>query len=161
MSGLFSTLIEEFFLVHSDLTLESAANSWRFVALYICTTSTTIIRPGRVFKPVPLSHNRTNPADTIRRIKEYIFLGRINLGLTLVHRLRRWTNVKPTLIQRNVSAGKWGLFQINFNKKNINIFMGECLVFADNKSLFSDDLVAKIGMAMRPLPDNSSDEDED
>ena len=39
--------------------------------------------------------------------------------------------------------------------------MGECLVFADNKCLFSDDLVAKIGMAMRPLPDNSSDEDED
>ena len=29
----------------------------------------------------------------------------INVGLTLVHRLRRWTNVKPTLIQRLVSAG--------------------------------------------------------
>ena len=30
----------------------------------------------------------------------------INVGLTLVHRLRRWTNVKPTLIQRRVSAGE-------------------------------------------------------
>ena len=29
----------------------------------------------------------------------------INVGLMLVHRLRRWTNVKPTLIQRLVSAG--------------------------------------------------------
>ena len=38
-----------------------------------------------------------NPADTRRWI---------NIGLTLVHRLRRWTNVKPTLIQRLVPAGK-------------------------------------------------------
>ena len=30
---------------------------------------------------------------------------RINVGLRLVHRLRRWTNVKPTLIQRLISAG--------------------------------------------------------
>ena len=29
----------------------------------------------------------------------------INVGLTLLHRLRRWTNVKPTLIRRFVSAG--------------------------------------------------------
>ena len=29
----------------------------------------------------------------------------INVGLTLVHRLRRWTKVKPTLIQCLVSAG--------------------------------------------------------
>ena len=29
----------------------------------------------------------------------------INVGLTLVQRRRRWTNVKPTLIQRPVSAG--------------------------------------------------------
>ena len=29
----------------------------------------------------------------------------INAGLTSVHRLRRWTSVKPTLIQRLVSAG--------------------------------------------------------
>ena len=36
------------------------------------------------------------PADT-RRV--------INVGSTLVHRLRRWTNVKQTLIQRLVSAG--------------------------------------------------------
>ena len=32
---------------------------------------------------------------------------RISVGLTLVHRLRRWTNVKPTLIRRLVSAGLW------------------------------------------------------
>ena len=38
---------------------------------------------------------RLTPADTTRRI---------NVGLTLVHRLRRWTNVKPTLIQRVVSS---------------------------------------------------------
>ena len=37
-----------------------------------------------------------NPEDTS---------GWINVGLTLVHRLRRWTNVKPTLIQRLMSAG--------------------------------------------------------
>ena len=36
------------------------------------------------------------PADTRRSI---------NVGSTLVHRLRRWTNVKPTLIQHLVSAG--------------------------------------------------------
>ena len=33
-----------------------------------------------------------------------------NVGLTLVHLLRRWSDVKPTLIQRLVSAGvcqKW------------------------------------------------------
>ena len=36
------------------------------------------------------------PADT-RRL--------INVGITLVHRLRRSTNVKPTLTQRIVSAG--------------------------------------------------------
>ena len=36
------------------------------------------------------------PADTRRWI---------NVGLTLVHRLRSWTNVKPALIQRLVSAG--------------------------------------------------------
>ena len=29
----------------------------------------------------------------------------INVGMTLVHRLRRWTSVKPTLIQRLVLAG--------------------------------------------------------
>ena len=29
----------------------------------------------------------------------------INVGLTLVHRLRRCTNVQPTLIQRLLSAG--------------------------------------------------------
>ena len=37
-----------------------------------------------------------SPADTRRWI---------NVGLTLVHRLRRWTNGKPTLNQRLVSAG--------------------------------------------------------
>ena len=36
-------------------------------------------------------------ADTRRRW--------INVGSTFVHHLRRWTNVKPTLIQRLVSAG--------------------------------------------------------
>ena len=36
------------------------------------------------------------PADTRRWI---------NVGLTLVHRLRRWTNVKPTLFQRLVFTG--------------------------------------------------------
>ena len=36
------------------------------------------------------------PADTIRWI---------NVGLRLVHRCRRWTNVKQTLIQRLWSAG--------------------------------------------------------
>ena len=36
------------------------------------------------------------PADTRRWI---------NVGLALVHRLRRWTNAKPTLIQRLESAG--------------------------------------------------------
>ena len=44
------------------------------------------------------------PAYTIRWI---------NVGLTLVHRLRRWINVKPMLIQRLVSAGlKPKVFQI-------------------------------------------------
>ena len=38
-----------------------------------------------------------NPADTRRRI---------NVGLTLIHRLRRWTNVEPTLIRCLVPAGK-------------------------------------------------------
>ena len=37
-----------------------------------------------------------DPADTIRWI---------NVGLTLVHRQRRWTNVNPPLNQRLVSAG--------------------------------------------------------
>ena len=36
------------------------------------------------------------PEDTIRLI---------NIGLTLVQSRRRWTNVKPTMIQRLVSAG--------------------------------------------------------
>ena len=36
------------------------------------------------------------PADTRRWI---------NVGLMLVHRLRHWTNVKPTLLERLVSAG--------------------------------------------------------
>ena len=36
-----------------------------------------------------------SPADTRRRI---------NVCLMLVHRLRRWTNVKPALIQRLVSV---------------------------------------------------------
>ena len=35
------------------------------------------------------------PADTTRSI---------NVGLTSVHRPRRWTDVNPTLIQRLVSA---------------------------------------------------------
>ena len=38
-----------------------------------------------------------NPADTRRWI---------NVGLTLVHRLRRGIKVKPTLIQYLVSAGE-------------------------------------------------------
>ena len=38
-----------------------------------------------------------NPTDTRRWI---------NVGLTLVQRRRRWTNNKPTLIQRLVSAGQ-------------------------------------------------------
>ena len=29
----------------------------------------------------------------------------VNVGLTLVQRLRRWNNIKSTLIQRLVSAG--------------------------------------------------------
>ena len=41
------------------------------------------------------SQHLDGPADTRRWI---------NVGLTLVHRLRRWTNVKPTLIQHLVSA---------------------------------------------------------
>ena len=41
---------------------------------------------------------RCNPTDTRRWI---------NVGCTLVHRLRRWTNDKPPLIQRIVSAGSW------------------------------------------------------
>ena len=40
--------------------------------------------------------SKAKPADTRRFI---------NVGLTFVHRLRRWTNVKPTWIQRLVSAG--------------------------------------------------------
>ena len=39
---------------------------------------------------------RTIPADTRRRI---------NVGLTLVQRRRRWSSVKPTLTQRFVSVG--------------------------------------------------------
>ena len=46
------------------------------------------------------------PADTRRGI---------NVGLSLVHRRRRWTNVKSTLIQRLVSAGErppWAVLKI-------------------------------------------------
>ena len=43
------------------------------------------------------AHGGRSPADTRRRI---------NVDLTLVHRLRRWTNGKPTLIPRLVSAGR-------------------------------------------------------
>ena len=50
---------------------------------------------------IPMDKNVTtwisNPADT-RRL--------FNAGFTLVQRRRRWTNVKPTLIKRLVSAGK-------------------------------------------------------
>ena len=42
---------------------------------------------------------RSNAADTRRRI---------NVGLTLVHRLRRCANVKPAFIQRLVSSGNAG-----------------------------------------------------
>ena len=40
--------------------------------------------------------NHANQADTRRSI---------NVGLTFVHRLRRWTNVNPPLIQRLVPSG--------------------------------------------------------
>ena len=43
------------------------------------------------------SMNHNSPAGTRRWI---------NVGLTLVRSGRRWTNVKPTLIQRLVSAGR-------------------------------------------------------
>ena len=42
-------------------------------------------------------HTQQHSADTSRLW--------INVGSTLVHHLRRWTNVKPTLIQFLVSAG--------------------------------------------------------
>ena len=41
-----------------------------------------------------------SPADTRRSI---------NVGLTLIQRRGRWTNIKPTLIQRLVSAGSSGI----------------------------------------------------
>ena len=70
----------------------------------------TNIRTGQDSSPVPPSfephpermsdlerhHERYIPEDTIRWI---------NLGLTLVHRLRRRTNVKPVIIPHFVSAG--------------------------------------------------------
>ena len=43
----------------------------------------------------PGSELSRHPTDTRRRI---------SVVLTLVHRLRRWLNVKPTLIQRRVSV---------------------------------------------------------
>ena len=43
-------------------------------------------------------HMELIPADTRRYI---------NAGLTLIQRRRRWTNVKPTLIQRLLSAGMY------------------------------------------------------
>ena len=42
-------------------------------------------------------HTQQHSADTRRRW--------INVGSTFLHHLRRWTNVKPTLFQRLVSAG--------------------------------------------------------
>ena len=47
-----------------------------------------------------------SPADTRRWI---------NVGLTLVQRRRMWTNVKPTLIQHLVSAGRLGHMLQHFN----------------------------------------------
>ena len=40
-----------------------------------------------------------------QRCKQTDTRPRINVGLTLAHCPRRWTNVKPTLIQSLVSAG--------------------------------------------------------
>ena len=44
----------------------------------------------------------------------------INVGLTLDQRRRRWTNVKPTLIQRLVSVGYVNFFQVRHRYKKIN-----------------------------------------
>ena len=45
--------------------------------------------------------------ETYIGISLYITLRCCEVGLALVQRRRRWTNVKPTLIQRLVSAGKF------------------------------------------------------
>ena len=44
----------------------------------------------------------------------------LNVGLTLVQRLRRWTNVKPTLIQRTGVARN----AIDFSIKETRKFIG-------------------------------------
>ena len=44
----------------------------------------------------------------------------INVGWTLVHRLRRWANVNPTLIQRLLSAGRTRC-DMTFMLERINI----------------------------------------
>ena len=52
---------------------------------------------------------RQIPADTTRRL---------NVGLTLVDRLRRWTNDKPTLIQLRVSADRTFILAGSHNLAN-------------------------------------------
>ena len=74
---------------------------------------------------------RNSPADARRWI---------NVGLTLVHRLRRWTNVKPTLIQHLVSAGSgrsliYALFgRGNFlkSKQSLLLTFANCTSQLDN-----------------------------
>ena len=59
--------------------------------------SPTTVWTSRVYWDLVLADRQmTHPVDTWRWI---------NVGLTLVQRRRRWTNVKPTSIQRLVSAG--------------------------------------------------------
>ena len=57
----------------------------------------------------------SHPAGTIRCI---------NVGLTLVQRCRRWTNVKSTLIQRLVSSGHplGRLLSSDFDSNNLLVF---------------------------------------
>ena len=58
-------------------------------------------------------HNVRYPSGTTRWI---------NVGLTLVHRLRRWTNAKPTLIQQFVSAGCDVVCNLKFFSVRLVIF---------------------------------------
>ena len=62
--------------------------------------------PNMPTPPYYIKHHKSDvSADTKRWIND---------GLPMVHRLRRWTNVKPTLIPRLVSAGvKYDVIQYN------------------------------------------------
>ena len=75
---------------------------------------------------------------------------KINVGLTLVHNLRRWYNVKPKFIQRIVSAGQCvcmvgglsqgsrvvRLLQIEYSRATTDIF--DRLLYSLQMSHFTD-----------------------